>query len=240
MSTFSSVAWGLAVRGAPVALATLVALILVLGIPGRAQERSTQKLNAQQAQQDEAFRKGGLQAAARIVGSYTRVVPAVEPNAPAGLEELVKLSEHILVASVETSGSHLVEGGRSIVLLSNLKVERSLKGSVGEAVLVAVPGGQVTFSDGSQATMRQTGVLWPSLGQRDVWFLQRAAGELTKLSEGDVHVPAFGPLGVYQLYYNDKVIIPRGLYRTYLANSVLRMRLTSEAFLNRIDQLVRR
>lgn len=215
----------------------LAGLTVAMEIPIGAQQRATPTV----AEQEAAFRQGGLHAAARLGGSYKRTIPISQPNAPSDLLDLVRLAQHIVVATVDTNRSQLVEGGRSIVLITRLNIQRTLKGGLGETASVVTPGGQITFSDGSVATVRASGAVWPGLGDRDVWFLQRATGEVVD-SEAPTPIfePLFGPLGVYPLFWNDRTVIAAGLHPTPLANRVLRMKLTSEAFVTYIEGVLKR
>ena len=124
-------------------------------------------------------------------------------------------------------------------MVYEVRVERAFKGTLPPVVPVVLPGGQVTFTDGSRATVRAKGFFLPGIGERDVWFLQMADPESSRLAGGQAFAPSYGPLGVYQLRDDGSRVVPRGLYRSHLAKVIFKLNLNATEFLSAVQQAVR-
>ncbi|HEX7723458.1 MAG TPA: hypothetical protein VF397_14960 [Pyrinomonadaceae bacterium] len=119
----------------------------------------------------QAIRKGGLKEAARIKGHYEGTVQTTGWM-KYDLEALASHSSTI-VLGIPFSGSSDVVGGDSIETEYKVKVERVIKGKIksGEFLDVAVPGGKVTFEDGTTAEIKAEDLGPIQENQRYIMFL---------------------------------------------------------------------
>jgi hypothetical protein len=122
-----------------------------------------------------------------------------------------------------------------------VNVETVLKGPARvDSVAVAVPGGKVSFADGSTAVVRTPGFFRPNIGHRLVWFLQRTHRlSFEQAADARVWVLAQGPLGLYDLELPfGKGIAPSGNFESVLARRIYARKLDAEAFLGEVRQAV--
>jgi hypothetical protein len=129
-------------------------------------------VSATRQQQLEAFRQGGLLAAARVGGGFIDRRHGSEVVVES-LRDLVSASSAILTGAVVARQAKLVNDGRAIVTDFKVNVEGSLKGHLrpGAPVSVRVTGGRVMFNDGTWAETRTDGFQLPKEGERFTWFL---------------------------------------------------------------------
>jgi hypothetical protein len=183
-----------------------------------------------------AMHTGGLRAAAAIAGGFTMKAPVLEVGGPANLAELRDLSDVVLIGRVEDNRSQLSKGGRMIDLHYELSVERVLLGEVtSPKVEIVVPGGQVSFPDGSWARVTTPGFRLPENYRRYLLFLQVDSNE----SKEQRLVPTCGPLGVYCLSCAGRVM-PSGYFRSPLAQELRRAQLEPDAFVESVTASVAR
>ena len=98
-----------------------------------------------------AVRRGGLREAARIKGQYVGTQRA-SGWIKYDLESLTEKSSVIVVGTPITSSSSLVSSGDRIVTEYKMRIDQTLKGKLNQGPLsVIVPGGKVTFEDGTSA-----------------------------------------------------------------------------------------
>lgn len=189
----------------------------------------------------------GLRELAAEAGFYRGRIAIRDEGAPPSLAGLVDASELIIVGKVASNVSRLTSDGLSIVIAYDVVVESVLKHSGRPPVMVTVlvPGGRVSFEDGSMAELRAPGFAWPMNGSRQVWFLNQGSGiipkdkELAHTTDG-IYIPAFGPLGVYQLRGGGLIVRPSGLYRTPLGRSIVRARKLEVDFIADVKAAVAR
>lgn len=122
-------------------------------------------------QQEQAFREGGYEAAARVTGAYTRLSPVPAVGGPADLKELLAWTDHALVGTVEGHRMRLAADGRGIWTIYDVIVEEVLKGHTERRIQVFVPGGRVMTGGGSYATERVPRFTPPLNGRRYVMFV---------------------------------------------------------------------
>jgi hypothetical protein len=104
----------------------------------------------------EALWKGGLEAAAKVDGRY---VVDFDPNPDwlnFGVENLTRNSEVVAVGVPLRNRGRLTTDGGSAVTQYEVMLQDVLKGNVapGSIIKVALPGGKVSFADGSTAEVR--------------------------------------------------------------------------------------
>jgi hypothetical protein len=177
------------------------------------QGRETQERKKQQRlAESEALRHGGLPAAAAVTGHYEGVISADPENNVETLAQLVAWHDLIVIGHVESNHSWLTADGETIVTDYKIAVERVMKGHTPNRITVSLPGGRVSFPDGSMATLTST-MRPPSTGERYLLFLvpswfpvspseQLAAG-------GPIYAPQHLSLSVYLIDPSQRVK-PRG------------------------------
>jgi hypothetical protein len=154
-------------------------------------------------------RRAGIGA---LTGDYEGTISADPENNVETLEQLVGWHSLILIGRVESNHSWLTGDGESIVTDYGIAVERVLKGDGARHITVSVPGGRVSFPDGSMATLTST-MRAPLNGERYLLFLvpswfpaspseQQAAG-------GPIYAPQHLSLSMYLMDPGGRVM-PRG------------------------------
>src|SRR5262249_51517306 len=137
----------------------------------------------------------------------------------------------------------LTDEGRSISTFYTVHVDNILKGTlVAPDVTVIIPGGKVTFFDGTTAEIRTLGFFRPG-PLRMAWFLTKAEGKLVRSHESDIgsdgaFVPVAGVLGIYDLTMTrGPFVLPAGEYTTKFAKDLAKQRLTPDQFISTVKAL---
>lgn len=174
---------------------TLTGLAFVFGRNAATQSLSVQKHEGPDPVID-AVRKGGLREGARIKKHYVNS-ETTTGWAKYDLESLTSHSAAVVMGTPVNSSSSLSANGERITTEYQLKVSRIFKGQLEEngLIKVVVPGGKVTFEDGTSAE-----ILTPDLGpitknQTYVLFLHQSKDGtgnfwLTGGGQGLFEVPA--------------------------------------------------
>lgn len=180
-----------------------VALVVILGF--LAVNKSKVALGELQDQESltAAIRRGGLREAAKIKRHYEGIQPT-SGWIKYDLEALTENSSMILVGTPLNSSSNLTGSGEQIVTEYKVRVDEPLKGNSGknQLVNVVIPGGKVTFEDGTSAEIKT-----PDLGPIEekktyVFFLSQS-------QEGDgVFRLTGGGQGVFEL--SSSIVKPLG------------------------------
>jgi hypothetical protein len=198
------------------------------------------------ARQSTALRSGGLHAAATITGVYVGESITEDDDPPSTMIELAAASKLIVLGRSESNTSRLVSGGRQIASWYTVQVERVLKGreSVGARILVILPGGRVSFEDGTSAQINTPGFIRPRPREESVWFLREAPAALTlgfesRIGSTGAFVPVHGPLGVLRLVGFSGNVQPSGLFRTDFARAIRDAQLTREEFIQALEAALR-
>jgi hypothetical protein len=184
----------------------------------------------------EAFERAGLEAAAKITGSYVHTLIWASDGDPATLRELASLSQVIVIGSATSAICRVAAGGRGIVTDFQVSVDSVLKGDRAiSGMTISVPGGKAVFADGSTSEVRTPGFLRPQIGSRLVWFVRReSAGEQARF------VPVHGPLGIYDLEAPTRTfVIPAGNFKSPLGERLLKRRLSAEEFVAEVTQAIK-
>jgi hypothetical protein len=201
------------------ALLAITASVVVLHVAADAnavaghQGRETQERSKQQRlAESDALRRGGLAAAAAVTGDYEGVVSADPENNVETLTQLVAWHSLIVIGRVESNHAWLTADGNTIVTDHLVAVERVLKGDATRRITVSVPGGRVTFPDGSMATLTST-MRPPVNGERYLLFLVPSwfptSPAERQAAAGPIYAPQHLSLSVYLLDPNRRVQ-PRG------------------------------
>lgn len=198
-----------------------------------------------QRAQRQAFREQGLRAAAAVNGSYRTAVRYPTDGGPASLEELVTLSDRIVVARTSANVCRPTRDGRMIVTLYDLTVEETLKGKPNAVALAMILlGGQVRFDNGATARIDTPGFSRPTQPLRRIFFLRAAPPELTGGNEWylegkEALVPVAGPLGVYDLSQSRGLFVhPAGNYTNPLAVTVRLAKLAPDRFITEVRRVL--
>src|SRR5262245_9610433 len=160
----------------------------------------------------DALSSGGIPAAAALLGHYLGTVSADPENNVDTLEHLVAWHSLILIGRVESNHAWLTADSQTVVTDYRIQVERELKGDPGRRITVSVPGGRVSFPDGSMATLTST-MRAPLNGERYLLFLvpswfPASPGE-QQAADGPIYVPQHLSLSVYLLDPSGR-LMPRG------------------------------
>ena len=157
--------------------------------------------------------EGGLKAAAAVTGTFVGIEQPYPEGDAKNLVQLVSASEAIVVGEIKRNLSWLDDTGKKIVTDYQVKIERALMGQIreGAEISVSVPGGRVSFPDGSTGHIYMPGAPPPANGQRFVFFLSRlrhaATGEQRAAAKGPMFSPALKTLGMFRLS-SDRGVVP--------------------------------
>ena len=138
---------------------TLIGLALIFGKDAIIQSLSAQKRESAD-QLTNAIRKGGLREGARIKKRFVSS-ESTTGWAKYDLESLTSHSAAVIMGTPLDSSSNLTKNGERIITEYKMKVNRIFKGQLEEngLIRVIVPGGKVSFEDGTSAE-----ILTPDLG----------------------------------------------------------------------------
>jgi hypothetical protein len=185
----------------PAFVAVAVALLIMNGVWGR-YASGQDGAAAEQVELRDALRRGGLREAARIKGHY---VAEFDPHWDFGLFDIEMLAKNsaAVIVGVPTKiiGGRLTPSGQSIVTDYEVRVKEVFKGSAseGSTVTVSLPGGLVTFDDGTTAELKPREFEPMKLGATYTLFL----------SESDntrgVYILSGGPQGLVEIVDDTKV-----------------------------------
>jgi hypothetical protein len=146
------------------------------------------------------------------MGHYEGTVSADPENNVDTLEHLVAWHSLILIGRIESNHGWLTADGLTIVSDYRIQVERVLKGDPGRRITVSVPGGRVSFPDGSMATLTST-MRAPLNGERYLLFLVPswfpASPSELQAADGPIYAPQHLSLSVYLLDPSGRMM-PRG------------------------------
>lgn len=211
------------------ALRVLVVAAGMCAVVAAAYERSDRSRDDLQVQSAKtaAFRSGGLLEAARVTGTFSRVVPYYE-GSPASLYQLVAFSDIVVTVVISTNRSVLDADGTMIFMGIRGSVVESIKGRATGEVSFVVPGGRVVAPDGSQAQVSVQGFARPLPGGRYLVFLRK---------KGRTFEPTFGPLGIYELSGTDRPILPSGSHDSSFAALLRREAVHETQFLQTVRNL---
>jgi len=186
-----------------------MALVLVTVTFLLAKNAQTQAVTKQPSQGPDpvvvALRRGGLKEAAKLKGHYV----GIERTSDWGkysLESLAQASSIIVVGTPILSSAKVVGVDNDRIVSEQLvRVDQVLKGNLHEngLVTVAIPGGKVTFEDGTSAEIKT-----PDLGPIEqfgkyVLFFKPSS------DTANVYVLTGGGQGMFELSA-DSLIKPRG------------------------------
>jgi hypothetical protein len=185
-----------------------VAGILVLGIAGFITATVRKGDFVPQEQQEpstQAVRRGGLREAARIKKHY------VSTQNTGGwikydLESLTKNSFAIVIGTPLVSSSDITTNGELITTEYEVKLREILKGDLKEnqVVRVSVPGGKITFEDGTSAEIKTPDLVPMEKGNTYVLFLR------TTEDTPEVFGLTGGGQGLFELSSTESVVKPHG------------------------------
>jgi len=192
--------------------------------------------------QSEAYATGGLRAAAAITGSAVRSVPCITAaDAPKSIRELGAKSDLVVIGWTASNVSRLSTDGKSIALHYEVRLEKTLKGGPPAAadITVLIPGGKVSFPDGSWAMEMTPNFPPPANNQSVLWFLSRVASKADRSGvDPDVFMPTHGPLGVYSLQ-GTRGVRPHGGVGSSLSRALIRQHWSPEQFISHVMSEIR-
>ena len=128
------------------------------------------------------------------------------------LNQLVADSPTIVVASVSNATAELVDDGRYIRTNYQLSIVQTIKGDFAKAILLEMPGGTYTFSDGSVINWIEP--VWKSLrtGATYILFLTRWEDQpdhfrVVSASQGIVEITSDGQRLISHTYVPNDFLI---------------------------------
>ena len=187
----------------------LLAILTALTPSSPAASEQRGSASDQHLKESEALRRGGIRAAAAVTGHYIGQVSAEPGNNVETLKHLVAWHELIVIGRIQSNRSWLTADGETIVTDYRIVVERVLKGNAGSLITVSIPGGRVSFENGTRATLVST-MRAPLNGERYLLFLRPswfpASPQQTKAAAGPLYAPQHLALSVYYLDPQNRVI----------------------------------
>jgi hypothetical protein len=167
-----------------------------------------------------------------------------EVGGPATLEEFIDNSSDIVVAWVLQHSMKLSANQLTIFTYYDVQLEQVLKGALtnGEEITIIVPGGRVTFADGSMAQVNTPGFHPPLNGRRYVWFLRRAPSSRAISHEnliqpGGAFSPTDPKLGIYDVT-ESSIVQPSGYFSSPVARQIRAKRLLSDDFVRVLSAMI--
>lgn len=154
---------------------TLFGLITVALVKNvRSQEPAPQNTSSDDS---EAIRRGGLREAARIRGHYVGI-STTSYFLKYDLESLAAHSGNIIIGSPIDNTAHLIANGQLITTWYRIKIMQAMKGKLQphETVTISLPGGKLTFDDGTSAEIRTPDLEGMQTDQKYVLFLSPMLG----------------------------------------------------------------
>ncbi|MDX6497671.1 MAG: hypothetical protein QOG23_931 [Blastocatellia bacterium] len=149
---------------------TLLSVITVALVKNvRSQEPAAQNTSSDDS---EAIRSGGLREAARIRGHYVGIM-TTSHFLKYDLDSLAAHSGNIIVGSPIDYTTHLIANGQLITTWHRIKILQALKGKLqpDETVTISLPGGKLTFDDGTSAEIKTPDLEGMQTDQKYVLFL---------------------------------------------------------------------
>jgi hypothetical protein len=154
------------------------------------------------------------------------------------LKRLTADSDAIFVGRVQSNVCLISRDEQTIFIYYAVHVESTLKGHVktGADLTVLVPGGRVTFADGTMAQVNTPGLMRPVNGGRYAWFVKHAAAYEVEpnaafIQNGGAFFAAFGPLSIYELKSDNTPVRPAGRLSTAFARRLRAAMMTPEKFI---------
>ena len=147
---------------------------MFLGVITLALVESTrsQEPKAQDSSDVEAIRTGGLREAARRRGHYVGTW-TTSYSLKYDLESLAAHSGNIIIGSPIDNTVHLSANGQLITTWYRIKILRAMKGNLqaDETVTFSLPGGKLTFEDGTSAEIKTPDLRELQNDQKYILFL---------------------------------------------------------------------
>jgi hypothetical protein len=216
----------------------MIAAAVTLEARTASQSSSPSQPPAIVARQEQAFRAGGLAAAAAVTGSYVRTIDLDVDSFPGTIKQLVDRSTVVGLGRSTTNLSVVDTTGRRIFTHYSVVMDRFLKGSPRGPLEVAVEGGRVSFNGRSvTAQVNVRGVRKPRDGVQYVWFLRPARRNVTRTAS-EVFAPVHDVLGVFDASQNR--VGPSGRLDLPLLHRVAAAKMSTDAFVEEITQALRK
>jgi hypothetical protein len=217
-------------------------LILLQETPGASSGSASQDPNKVRDEQFAALKKEGLEAAARVTGSFVTEVTYPTIGSPASLRELASVSEIILEGIPTSNICVLASNQRSIQTYYSVDVVMRLKGKLPSSLArLVLPGGRVAFADGSWAQLDTPGFRRPQQGRPVLMFLRTVSKDavVERFREEAVLTSVAGPLGLYDLSGDrGPMVSPFGGTTTPLAQAIYHQRFTPDQFIDEVRRVV--
>jgi hypothetical protein len=151
-------------------------------------------------------REKGIEAAAKVVGSYESVARVEKDIIATDLASVVSRSD-LIVRGVAIGSTSSVSGdGTWLVTDHQILVKEVFDGPVapGDIIILRLPGGRVQFADGSIAEIRISEFRGIQVGPEYVLFLARSDGTTPPVSRYEL---AWGTQGTFELTAKGGVML---------------------------------
>jgi hypothetical protein len=121
------------------------------------------------------------------------------------LSRMAESSDAIIVASPLSRKVKLVNEGREVATLYELAVKEIVQGrrNLGRKVKLWIPGGSITFQDGTQVALYAPMYKELTIGGRYILYLQKV--KVADAPPG-TFFPTGGPQGIFEIDSNHKVV----------------------------------
>ncbi len=183
----------------------LFAFVTVLTIVGIAQTRQQESQGDKYEKEialRNALRNGGIRAAAELERNYVGIFDPNPDWLKFNVEKLTKNSQAVIIGVPSRNRGKLSKNAEFLYTLYDVKVQEVLKGNIaaGNTIKVALPGGKVSFADGTTAEIRTPGFRKMLNGRTYALYLSES-------SEGDdIYFLTAGPQGLLELISKDKKV----------------------------------
>ena len=177
---------------------TTVVLVKIV----RSQEPSPQNTSSDAS---EAIRRGGLREAARIRGHYVGSMRASH-FLKYDVESLASHSGNIIIGSPIDNTTHLTSDGQMIMTWHRVTILQTLKGKLqpDETVTISLPGGKMTFEDGTSAEIKTPDLEGMQNDQKYVLFMS------PMLEVGGTFTLVGGSQGLFEIDAKTRRVKPNG------------------------------
>lgn len=195
-----------------------------------------------------ALEERGVRGAAALYGKYVQEEPVAPQGVAANVRVLAAQSDVVVAGRVLTAVSTVTADGKGICTEYRVAIERLFKGPnglvKGTILDVSLPGGDVTFSDGSSAKGVTRDLRQMESDKTYLLFLTQ-----TREGAPEAVAAAIGPFGRYRLTMGGQgayelntpsangAVMPLGNSETPVAYELYTLK-TSEAALTRVQQAV--
>lgn len=192
-----------------ITITIIVATILTtIGLAQTQQSGTQSNQNTQNNTSDdraalvEALRSGGIRAGAEIKGNYVENFDPSPDWLNYDIEILTKESQALVIGVALNNKGILSKNGETLKTLYEFQIEEVLKGNLvfGNTIKVALPGGKVTFDNGTTAEVRTPGFAKMTNGKTYALYLSES------YEGNDIYSLTGGSMGLFKIDAQNKKV----------------------------------